>query len=98
MKVQDQEKLWKSYCEWALTCGCMRTTKAVINRYIKVDEDYKEKFGYYLLDNGEYNEAARVLNDIIQDDRFVSKEGRTKFEIYMELCNLIIEHPEIVSI
>lgn len=43
----------------------MRTTKAIINRYIKIDEDYKEKFGYFLLENGEYNEAARVLNEII---------------------------------
>jgi len=43
----------------------MATTKAVINRYIKIDEDYKEKFGYYLLDHSEYNEAARVLYEII---------------------------------
>lgn len=74
----------------------MRTTKEIINRYLKIDEDYKEKFGYYLLENGEFDEAARVLFEIIQDERFASKEGRTKFEIYMELCNLVIEHPEIV--
>lgn len=75
----------------------MLTTKAVINRYIKIDEDYKEKFGYYLLNHGEYNEAARVLREIVHDERFVSKEGRTKFEVYMELCNLVIEHTEIVD-
>lgn len=75
----------------------MRTTKAVINRYIKIDEDFKEKFGYYLLENGEFNEAARVLQEIVHDDRFVSKEGRNKFEIYMELCNLVIEQTEIVG-
>ncbi|KAL4468852.1 hypothetical protein ABPG72_008779 [Tetrahymena utriculariae] len=98
LEVQDQEKLWYSYCEWALQCGCMRTTKEVINRYLKIDEDYKEKFGYYLLDENEFNEAARVLFEIIQDERFSSKEGRTKFEIYMELCNLVIEHPEINSV
>lgn len=75
----------------------MRTTKAVINRYIKIDEDYKEKFGYYLLENGEYNEAGRVLAEIVHDERFVSKEGRSKFEIYMELCNLIIEHTDKID-
>lgn len=52
-----------------------------------------ERFIDFLLAHGDLNEAAMRLRDIIDDEEFVSKRGRTKHALWNELCTLMCKNP-----
>ena len=46
-----------------------------------------------------YDEAAKKLVDVINDERFASKKEKTRYTFWIDLCDLITQHPrEIISI
>ena len=48
----------------------------------------------YLIDVGKLEEAAERLAQIVNDDHFVSKQGKSKHEMWLRLCDLISNNPE----
>lgn len=57
-------------------------------------EDYIE----YLVQEGMFNEAAFRLAKVVQDDEFSSKQGKSKHELWMQLCDVISMHAqEVIS-
>lgn len=53
----------------------------------------------FLRGRGHWNEAAERLADIVNDDMFVSLAGKTKHQLWLELCDIITKHPaEIASL
>jgi hypothetical protein len=40
-----------------------------------------------------WGEAARRLADVLNDDTFRSIEGKSKHQLWLELCDLITKHP-----
>ena len=51
----------------------------------------------YLKSLGHFQEASEQLAIIANDDDFVSKEGKTTHQLWMELCEMIATHPEQVA-
>ena len=52
-------------------------------------EDYIE----YLISINRLDEAATQLAHIVNQDDFVSKHGKSKYQLWSELCELISKHP-----
>lgn len=52
-----------------------------------------ERFVNFLIQHGNANEAAVVLSEIINDDSFMSREGKSKFQLWNQLCNLLVKNP-----
>jgi pre-mRNA-splicing factor SYF1 len=46
---------------------------------------------------GHWGEAARKLADVLDDDTFRSMEGKSKHQLWLELCDIITKHPKEVS-
>lgn len=42
-------------------------------------------------------EAARKLADVVNDVLFKSLEGKSKHQLWLELCDLITKHPDDVK-
>ena len=57
-------------------------------------EDYIE----YLLSIDKMDEAAVKMADIVNDDDFVSKKGKSKYHLWHELCELIAKNPDKVCV
>lgn len=43
-----------------------------------------------------WGEAARKLAELLNDDSFRSLEGKTKHQMWLELCDVITKHPKEV--
>lgn len=54
------------------------TALTVIPRYIKLNPDFKEQFADYLLERKMYNKAVEVILQILKDDGYHSKAGKSK--------------------
>ncbi len=54
------------------------TALTVIPRYIKLNPDFKEKFVNYLLERKMYDRAVQVILQILKDEGYHSKAGKTK--------------------
>lgn len=52
-------------------------------------EDYIE----YLISINRLDESATQLAHIVNQDDFVSKHGKSKHQLWSELCDLISKHP-----
>lgn len=42
-----------------------------------------------------WGDAARKLADILNDDMFRSLEGKSKHQLWLELCDMITKHPKV---
>ena len=43
------------------------------------------------------DEAAKNLADIVNDDNFTSRNGKSKHQMWQELCELIAKNPEQIT-
>ena len=46
---------------------------------------------------GLWEEAARKMAEVVDDDTFRSLEGKSKHQLWLELCDLITKHPREVA-
>lgn len=44
-----------------------------------------------------WGEAARKLSEVLNDDTFRSLEGKSKHQLWLELCDMITKHPKEVA-
>lgn len=45
---------------------------------------------------GSWGEAAKKLAEVVDDDTFRSLEGKSKHQLWLELCDIITRHPNLV--
>lgn len=94
LPATQHEKIWKTYHAWALKLESVPTAKGVMKRYLKINPDFKENYLSYLIEKQEFNEAATVLKEILDDDGYASASGKSKYQFLIQLCELIATHPE----
>jgi len=73
------------------------TALVMFRRYLMLQPDHVETYVAYLLSRGKYDEAAVKLTEIVNDDAFVSIEGKTSHQLWMDLCDVISRHPEDIK-
>ncbi|KAK4337020.1 hypothetical protein RND71_044200 [Anisodus tanguticus] len=61
---------------------------------MKIQPEDAESFVDYLIQIGKFDEAAVKLADIVNNDKFASKEGKSKHQLWSELCELISTNPD----
>lgn len=96
LPITQHKEVWKSYIDWATGFGVPETAVRVYRRYLMYDPAYREDFVTYLLDIGQYEEAARQLSICLDDVHFVSPSGQTEHQMWMKLCDICAKHPESV--
>ena len=66
-------------------------------RYMKLCPEDAEEFIDYLIKSDRLDEAAIKLGDIVNDEKFTSKEGKSKHQLWHDLCDLMTKNPDKVS-
>eukprot|EP01017_Pseudomicrothorax_dubius_P029249 TRINITY_DN3538_c0_g1_i2.p1 TRINITY_DN3538_c0_g1~~TRINITY_DN3538_c0_g1_i2.p1 ORF type:complete len:768 (+),score=176.01 TRINITY_DN3538_c0_g1_i2:60-2363(+) len=93
LPVSQHEKVWTQYRQWVMSIDSMATTRTVLRRYIKLNPEYKEEYADFLIEKGDFNEAARILVQILNDEGFASPSGRSEYQQFMHLVQIIAENP-----
>ena len=63
---------------------------------LQLSPEDAEEYIKYLLTIGKLDEAALKMADIVNDESFVSKEGKSRYQLWHELCELIAKNPDKV--
>ena len=95
LPITQHDRVWHRYLRFARQVGG-ETAVRVWRRFLKYDAGQAEDYISMLLqlDPPRYAEAARYLSSIVDDPKFKSKYGKSQFQLWSELCDLVCEHPD----
>lgn len=95
LPITQHDRVWHRYLPFARRVGG-ETAARVWRRYLKYDAKKAEDYISMLLqlDPPRYSEAARYLASLVEDPEFKSQYGKTPFQLWSELCDLICDHPD----
>ncbi|XP_064649238.1 pre-mRNA-splicing factor SYF1-like [Lineus longissimus] len=97
LPITQHYRIWPLYLKFVKMYPLPETAVRVYRRYLKLQPENTEAFIDYLKSGDRLDEAAQRLADIINDDDFVSKEGKSKHQLWNELCELISKNPDKVK-
>eukprot|EP00742_Colponemidia_sp_Colp-10_P004229 GILJ01004512.1.p1 GENE.GILJ01004512.1~~GILJ01004512.1.p1 ORF type:complete len:874 (-),score=189.95 GILJ01004512.1:763-3384(-) len=97
LPITQHDRVWELYIKFADSVASQETAIVVYRRYLQLEPDNVEQFIAYLLSAQRIDEAAQLLAKVVNDEDFVSKEGKTTHQLWMELCELISKNPTKVT-
>ncbi|KAI7844217.1 hypothetical protein COHA_002351 [Chlorella ohadii] len=108
LPVTQHERVWPLYLKASSGGGWSKlfigqpgipveTAVRVYRRYLKLEPTHAEEFIAYLRIKQLWGEAARRLADVVNDEGFRSLEGKSKHQLWLELCDLVTKHPNEVK-
>ncbi|KAG2493464.1 hypothetical protein HYH03_008281 [Edaphochlamys debaryana] len=97
LPITQHERVWQLYLKFIHMPGIpTETAVRLYRRYIKLEPAHAEEYVAYLKAKGHWGEAARKLSELLNDDTFRSLEGKSKHQMWLELCELVTKHPREV--
>lgn len=98
LPVTQHHRIWKPYLEFVrLHRDLPETAVRVYRRYLMLMPEDAEEFISYLVSIDRLDEATVRLAGIINNEKFVSKEGKSKHQLWNELCELISKNPDKIK-
>ncbi|KAJ8300429.1 hypothetical protein KUTeg_021948 [Tegillarca granosa] len=97
LPITQHYRIWPLYLKFARLYHLPETAVRIYRRHLKLQKENAEEYIEYLKSIDWLDEAAVKLADIINDDGFVSKEGKSKHSLWNELCELIAKNPDKVT-
>ncbi|GAB6022007.1 Pre-mRNA-splicing factor SYF1 [Chamberlinius hualienensis] len=99
LPVTQHNRIWPLYLKFVKSHDINETAVRVYRRFLKLSPECTEEFIDYLKSIGRLDEAAVKLAEIVNNHKFVSKEGKSNFQLWNELCDLISKNPtHVVSL
>lgn len=89
LPITQHELIWPKYIAFAQNCGVAQTAVCVYRRYIMMDPSATEDYIKYLKSIGKTSEAALQLAKAINNEKFISKRGHTRYQLWNKLIKLL---------
>ncbi|CAG8523295.1 12229_t:CDS:10, partial [Ambispora gerdemannii] len=96
LPITQHPKIWEIYLKFAREVGG-ETAIRLYWRYLKLEPDHVEEYIDLLLSLSRYDEVAKRLAQVVNNDRFKSMHGKSNYQLWMELCDLVCKHPEEIK-
>ena len=97
LPITQHEKIWELYITWVKSFTVEESVVKIFRRYIMFDPSKVEEYIDYLLEIDQYEEAIRQLSKCVNDDRYLSPKGKSKYQMWMQLCDLCTNYPTEAS-
>lgn len=97
LSVYQHHRIWPLYLKFATTCTNDETCVHIFRRYIFFQPNEIESYINLLIDRDFYDEAAKNLIKILDDPAFVSVNGKSHFQLWSDLAEILIHHPKETS-
>uniref|UniRef100_A0A8D2PTN4 XPA binding protein 2 n=1 Tax=Zosterops lateralis melanops TaxID=1220523 RepID=A0A8D2PTN4_ZOSLA len=96
LPITQHRRLWPPYLSFVRRHPLPETAVRVFRRFLKLCPEEAEQYVSYLRSVGRLDEAAQVLARLVNDERFVSRQGKSNYQLWQELCELLSQHPDRV--
>ena len=94
LPVTQHDRVWPLYLDFVTLDGVPEeTAHRVYRRYLKLNPEHAEEYLSLLKARGRWGDAALRLAEMVNDDAFRSLEGKSKHQMWLELCDLVTKHP-----
>ncbi|XP_042907950.1 pre-mRNA-splicing factor syf1 homolog isoform X2 [Parasteatoda tepidariorum] len=97
LPITQHHRIWPLYLKFVTKKAPPETAVRVYRRYLKLCYEDTEDFIDYLAEIDRLDEASIKLAEVVNNERFVSKHGKPKHQLWNELCELISKNPEKVK-
>eukprot|EP00252_Welwitschia_mirabilis_P027468 TRINITY_DN9425_c0_g1_i1.p1 TRINITY_DN9425_c0_g1~~TRINITY_DN9425_c0_g1_i1.p1 ORF type:complete len:903 (-),score=205.93 TRINITY_DN9425_c0_g1_i1:274-2982(-) len=98
LPVTQHDRIWEPYLHFVSQKGVpVETSLRVYRRYLMFDPTHIEDFIQFLINSELWQEAAERLAGVLNDSNFYSIKGKTKHQLWLELCDLMTRHANEVS-
>ncbi|KAI9848069.1 MAG: pre-mRNA-splicing factor syf1 [Sclerophora amabilis] len=96
LPITQHNRIWAHFRRFANSVGGDTAVK-VWRRYLQIHPEDAEDFIDLLIETQNYTEAVRKYMEILNNPRFRSKHGRSNFQIWGEMVDLMVIHAETVE-
>ena len=96
LPISQHNRIWALYRPFANSAGGDTAVK-IWRRYMQVHPEDAEDFIELLVQVGYYTEAVLKYITILNNPRFVSKNGRGHYELWSEMVDLLVEHANAIA-
>ncbi|XP_076360546.1 pre-mRNA-splicing factor SYF1 fand [Tachypleus tridentatus] len=96
LPITQHHRIWPLYLSFVKKHEIPETAVRVYRRYLKLTPENTEEYIEYLRSQERLDEAAVKLTELVNNEDFVSKEGKSKHQMWNELCDLISKNPDKV--
>uniref|UniRef100_A0ABD2VYW0 Suppressor of forked domain-containing protein n=1 Tax=Trichogramma kaykai TaxID=54128 RepID=A0ABD2VYW0_9HYME len=93
LPLTQHHRIWPLYLTFVKKYNIPETAIRIFRRYLKLAPEEAEEYIDYLISIGKLDEAAVKLAEVVNADEFVSKHGKSKHQLWNELCDLISKNP-----
>jgi pre-mRNA-splicing factor SYF1 len=98
LPVTQHDRIWPLYLRLASLPACpVETSLRVFRRYLQFDPSHAEDFINFLVSTNHWQEAANRLASVLNDDGFRSVKGKTRHQLWLELCDILTKHADEVA-
>ncbi|KAM9096036.1 pre-mRNA-splicing factor SYF1 [Sarcophilus harrisii] len=97
LPITQHSRIWPLYLRFVRSHPLPETAVRVYRRFLKLSPESAEEYIEYLRSIDRLDEAAQRLATVVNDERFVSKEGKSNYQLWHELCDLISQNPDKVQ-
>ncbi|CAG2107967.1 unnamed protein product [Medioppia subpectinata] len=96
LPITQHNRIWPIYLRLIKQYNIPETAVRVYKRYLKLQPEEAEEYIQYLISVERMDEAAVKLAEMVNRDDFISKEGKSKHQMWTELCDIICKNPDKV--
>ncbi|KAM3927342.1 pre-mRNA-splicing factor SYF1 [Leptodactylus fuscus] len=96
LPITQHHRIWPLYLRFVRAHSLPETAVRVYRRYLKLFPENAEEYIEYLRSIDRLDEAASRLAAIVNQDDFVSKEGKSNYQLWQELCTLLSQNPSSI--
>eukprot|EP00192_Tetraselmis_astigmatica_P009541 CAMPEP_0117678744 /NCGR_PEP_ID=MMETSP0804-20121206/17458_1 /TAXON_ID=1074897 /ORGANISM="Tetraselmis astigmatica, Strain CCMP880" /LENGTH=902 /DNA_ID=CAMNT_0005488147 /DNA_START=252 /DNA_END=2960 /DNA_ORIENTATION=+ len=98
LPITQHDRIWQIYLDFIRQDGVpVESALRIYRRYLKLEPSHAEEYIAYLQAKGLWGEAARRLASLVNDDGFRSLAGKSKHQLWLELCDIITKQPDDVK-
>lgn len=97
LPITQHDRIWPLYIKFVKSHAIPETAVRVFRRYLQLCPENTEDFIAYLVDIDRLDDAAQYLAKIVNNQDFISKEGKSNHALWYELCELISKNPHKVQ-
>lgn len=94
LPITQHHRIWPLYLKFLKKHDIPETAVRVFRRYLKLCPEDTEEYIDYLISIEKLDEAAVKLAQLVNNENFQSKHGKSNHQLWNELCELISKNPD----
>lgn len=96
LPITQHHRIWPLYLNFLKKHNIPETAVRVFRRYLKLCPEDTEEYIDYLIAINKLDEAALKLAQVVNNENFQSKHGKSNHQLWNELCELISKNPDSI--